>query len=86
MGCRQSKDEAEMPYRPPRLVHSRSVPGRLSDPLASTYITSLLEHLQDRLSIETSNPAFSELPFRYMEISKVLLDVYAKKLSSNSPH
>ncbi|KXN88630.1 DNA replication complex GINS protein PSF2 [Leucoagaricus sp. SymC.cos] len=39
-----------------------------------------VEYLQERLSLETSNPAFSELPFRYMEISKVLLDVASDDL------
>jgi len=37
----------------------------------------LPEYLQECLALETSNPAFTELPFRYMEISKVLLDVFA---------
>lgn len=41
----------------------------------------LPEHLQECLTLETSNPAFTELPFRYMEISKVLLDVFASFLS-----
>ncbi|KAF7775702.1 hypothetical protein Agabi119p4_4095 [Agaricus bisporus var. burnettii] len=39
-----------------------------------------VDYLQDRLSLETSNPAFSELPFRYMEISKILLDVASDDL------
>jgi len=34
-----------------------------------------LEYLQERLSRETSNPEFSQMPFRFAEISKVLLDV-----------
>ncbi len=33
------------------------------------------EYLQDKLSEETNQPVFSDLPFRYAEISKVLLDM-----------
>lgn len=35
-----------------------------------------LEYLQSRLLLETTQPAFSEMPFRFAEIAKVLLDVY----------
>jgi len=34
------------------------------------------DHLQDRLNRETSEPGFSDLPFHFTEVSKVLLDVY----------
>ncbi|KAI0089069.1 hypothetical protein BDY19DRAFT_889677 [Irpex rosettiformis] len=34
-----------------------------------------IEYLQERLSRETSHPEFSEMPFRFAEIAKVLLDV-----------
>ncbi|KAJ8086904.1 DNA replication protein psf2 [Marasmius tenuissimus] len=34
-----------------------------------------VEFLQNRLSEENSNPAFSKMPFRYSEIAKTLLDV-----------
>lgn len=33
-----------------------------------------LEFLQERLARETSQPEFSELPFRFAEIAKVILD------------
>lgn len=33
------------------------------------------EFLQDRLALETSKPEFSQLPFRFAEVAKVLLDV-----------
>lgn len=36
----------------------------------------LAEFLQDRLKRETSEAQFSELPFRFAEVAKVLLDVY----------
>ncbi|KLO16352.1 Psf2-domain-containing protein [Schizopora paradoxa] len=39
-----------------------------------------LEYLQDKLSEETSRPVFSDLPFRYAEISKVLLDIASDDL------
>ena len=34
-----------------------------------------IDYLQDRLTEETSQPAFSKLPFRFTEIAKVILDV-----------
>lgn len=34
-----------------------------------------LEFLQSRLDEEVAEPGFSRLPFRYAEVSKVLLDV-----------
>ncbi|KAF9448979.1 Psf2-domain-containing protein [Macrolepiota fuliginosa MF-IS2] len=46
--------------------------------IAPNWLT--IEYLQNQLALETSNPAFSELPFRYMEISKVLLDVASDDL------
>ena len=33
------------------------------------------EFLQERLTLETSRPDFSSLPFRFAEIAKVILDV-----------
>lgn len=40
-----------------------------------TFVEIPLEYLQERLSRETSHPEFSEMPFRFTEIAKVLLDV-----------
>ncbi|EED82674.1 predicted protein [Postia placenta Mad-698-R] len=34
-----------------------------------------IEFLQDRLTQETTEPDFSEMPFRFAEIAKTLLDV-----------
>ncbi|KAJ3562952.1 hypothetical protein NP233_g9258 [Leucocoprinus birnbaumii] len=48
--------------------------------VAPSWLT--VEYLQERLALETSNPAFSELPFRYMEISKVLIDVASDDLEN----
>ena len=39
------------------------------------------DFLQDRLTRETTQPEFSELPFRFAEIAKVLLDVYVNRPS-----
>ena len=36
---------------------------------------SAVEFLQGRLLLETTRPEFSEMPFRFAEIAKVLLDV-----------
>lgn len=33
------------------------------------------DFLQERLTRETSQPDFSQLPFRFAEVAKVLLDV-----------
>ncbi|TEB35723.1 Psf2-domain-containing protein [Coprinellus micaceus] len=42
-----------------------------------------VEHLQDRLAQEVAKPdAFSDLPFRFSEISKVLLDVASDDLEN----
>lgn len=35
------------------------------------------DYLKERVEEETTKDGFSKLPFRYIEISKVLLDVYA---------
>ncbi len=40
-------------------------------------VNSFTEFLQDRLTEETTSPHFSHLPFRFAEISKVLLDRFA---------
>ena len=42
------------------------------------------DHLQDRLNRETSEPGFSDLPFHFTEVSKVLLDVYVTPPSSDA--
>lgn len=42
------------------------------------------DFLQDRLIQETSEPAFSEMPFRFAEVAKVLLDVYVPRLQHSS--
>jgi GINS complex subunit 2 len=42
------------------------------------------DHLQDRLNRETSEPGFSDLPFHFTEVSKVLLDVYVTSAPSNA--
>jgi len=34
-----------------------------------------VDFLQDRLNEETTQPTFSEMPFRFAEVAKVLLDV-----------
>ncbi|KAG8932205.1 DNA replication protein psf2 [Tulasnella sp. 417] len=41
-----------------------------------------VDYLQDRLSEETSDKAFSLLPFRYAEIAKLLLDSAAEDIES----
>jgi GINS complex subunit 2 len=40
------------------------------------------DYLQERLNRETSEPGFSDLPFRFAEISKVLLDVASDDLEN----
>jgi len=41
-----------------------------------------VEFLQDRLTRETSFPEFSKLPFRFAEISKVILDIASDDVES----
>ncbi|EDR12310.1 uncharacterized protein LACBIDRAFT_231753 [Laccaria bicolor S238N-H82] len=41
-----------------------------------------VDYLQTRLARETSEPVFSDLPFRFAEISKVLLDVASDDLEN----
>ncbi|KAF9464882.1 hypothetical protein BDZ94DRAFT_1281778 [Collybia nuda] len=41
-----------------------------------------VEYLQGKLSLETTKPEFSSLPFRFAEISKVLLDVASDDLEN----
>ena len=40
-----------------------------------TAASRLLDFLQERLLRETTDPSFSEMPFRFAEIAKILLDV-----------
>jgi GINS complex subunit 2 len=69
----QSQDKKEMPHCPTRLAERRCV-HKVNDvrspcPLACT------DFLQERLTQETSRPEFSQFPFRFNEIAKLLLDV-----------
>ncbi|KIM91161.1 hypothetical protein PILCRDRAFT_811661 [Piloderma croceum F 1598] len=41
-----------------------------------------VEFLQERLARETSQPEFSQLPFRFAEVAKVLLDVASDDLQN----
>ncbi|KAF5322888.1 hypothetical protein D9619_000623 [Psilocybe cf. subviscida] len=41
-----------------------------------------VEYLLEKLTLETSQPAFSQLPFRFAEISKVILDVASDDLEN----
>lgn len=41
-----------------------------------------VDYLKDRLEEETAKDGFSKLPFRYIEISKVLLDVASDDLEN----
>ena len=51
-------------------------------------VRATTDYLQDRLTLETSLESFSEMPFRFAEIAKVLLDVYVFHTVSQSsgPH
>lgn len=43
--------------------------------LTLIFICVTVEFLQERLTQETSRPVFSQLPFRFAEVAKILLDV-----------
>ena len=70
-GCKFEAEE-KVPYRRPRLVKCWCV-------FNSYWLLALVDHLTDylqaRLTLETSQPVFSELPFRFAEVAKVILDV-----------
>jgi hypothetical protein len=58
-----------------------------------SFIIILIDYLQARLTLEISQPAFSELPFRFAEVAKVILDVsvalpffYCSQCSLNCCH
>lgn len=42
------------------------------------------DFLQERLAQETSHPEFSQFPFRFTEIAKLLLDVYVRVVSTTN--
>ena len=80
----QPKTEEEMPYRPTGMANCRYVPNLITlHVFLSDGAQWRKEHLQDRLAQEVAKPdAFSELPFRFTEISKVLLDVASDDLEN----
>ena len=43
--------------------------------LEPVLLTRGIDFLQERLTQETSHPEFSQFPFRFTEIAKLLLDV-----------
>lgn len=47
--------------------------GNLCHPIP--FINHFTDYLQARLTLETSETAFSNLPFRFAEVAKVILDV-----------
>ncbi|GLB34040.1 putative DNA replication complex GINS protein PSF2 [Lyophyllum shimeji] len=74
------------PLRPP---HKATVPIWMALNLKSKKKCHIVapewlnvEFLQDRLGRETSQPGFSDLPFRFAEVSKVLLDVASDDLEN----
>lgn len=72
----QSEIEEEMPYRRAPLAQRRWVRPHIVFRYASSLILLFMkDFLQERLNIETSEPGFSDLPFRFVEVSKLLLDV-----------
>jgi hypothetical protein len=72
----ESEAEEEMPHCASRLVERWCVLEVSFSMIAKTRLTvRITEFLQERLSQETSRPEFSQLPFRFAEIAKVILDV-----------
>lgn len=49
--------------------------GLLCDTDFFFFVYMVVEFLQERLTQETSRPVFSQLPFRFAEVAKILLDV-----------
>lgn len=63
-----------MPYRRPGLVKCWYA-CLFFFVLNSESLVCTIDYLQARLTLETSQLAFSELPFRFAEVAKVILDV-----------
>ena len=62
------------------MSHNRSqlAKRRCAFPLSrfsTPFLYIATEFLQERVTLETSRPDFSSLPFRFAEIAKVILDV-----------
>ena len=76
-GCKSEAKE-KMPYRRPGLVKCWYVCRKWHDFNSHfNWFTCFvwIDYLQARLTLEISQPAFSELPFRFAEVAKVILDV-----------
>jgi hypothetical protein len=77
MACDQSETEDEMSYYPTgmalcRLGILRCIRRRRDE----SYTLRALDYLNAKVEEEIAAEEFSELPFRYAEIAKVLLDTY----------
>ena len=79
-GCKYETEE-KMSYRRTRLVKCWYVLLIQSFFFSIASSTYRVDYLQARLTLETSQPAFSELPFRFAEVAKVILDVLVLFLS-----
>lgn len=55
-------------------VHSRHTVYLALSPTSGRSFT--IDFLQERLTEETTSPSFSEMPFRFAEVAKTLLDVW----------
>ena len=83
MDSSEPQTEEEMSHRSTRVAISwyRSIVSRFSPSWWLTRGLFSAESLQDRLTRETSNPGFSQLPFRFAEVSKVILDMLVSVFS-----
>ena len=77
MDGHQPKAQEEVPHCPARLAERRYAPKFTFFHMWRSENCET-DFLQDRLTRETTQPEFSELPFRFAEIAKVLLDVSVK--------
>ena len=76
MDGHEPQDEEKVSHRSTGLAERRCVLHNASVRfLACLFRVLWTDFLQERLSQETSHPEFSQFPFRFTEIAKLLLDV-----------
>jgi hypothetical protein len=46
---------------------------------------SYVDYLQEKFNQETSRPEFSQLPFRFAEVAKILLDMWVISHADSEP-
>jgi hypothetical protein len=74
--------QEEMSYRSTGLAERRHV--QLLHQMKKVLI-AYIDYLQEKFNQETSRPEFSQLPFRFAEVSKILLDMWVISHADSQP-